>query len=256
MNEKPIRDRIDWKTYIISFFITALIFAAAIGVNNLLNSKKQADIKNVQDQIALDILSSETQFNLLGETNCKNVDDSILSQEINSLATKLSYMEANDQGTVNSELTYLKKYYSLLQIKDYILMQRLSGKCDFKPISVLYFYGNKDVCPQCVDMGLVLTKLRESYPEIRIYSFDTNLQLSALNTLQSINKVSETKLPAVIVGDQTITGLRSYDDLKKLIPEIKAIDKQRADLEKAKKTKTTNASTSPSTPSSTVPNII
>ena len=123
-------------------------------------------------------------------------------------------------------------------------MQRLSEKCSSKPISILYFYGNKDVCPQCVDMGYVLTKLRESYPEVRIYSFDTNLQLSALNTLRTVNKISETQLPAVIIGDQTITGFRSYDDLKALIPELKTIDKKRADLEKAKaKSTSTNSTT-------------
>lgn len=244
MNEKPTRNPIDWKTYIISFFITALIFASAFGVNNLLNSKKEADIKNVQDQIALDILSSETQFDLLGEVSCKNVDGSLLSQEINSLATKLSYMESSKQNSSSPELTYLKKYYSLLQIKDYVLMQRLSVKCQFKPISILYFYGNEDVCPQCVDMGFVLTKLRESYPEVRIYSFDTNLQLSALNTLREVNKISETKLPAVIIEDQTITGFRTYDDLKKLIPELKIIDKKRSDEEKTNKTKATSTSTS------------
>lgn len=253
MNETPVRRPIDWKTYIISFFITALIFASAFGVNNLLNSKKEIDIKNVQDQISLDILSSETQFDLLKEVSCKNVDDSLLSQEINSLATKLSYMEANDKGTANPELVYLKKYYSLLQIKDYILMQRLSVKCDFKPISILYFYGNKDVCPQCVEMGYVLTKLREAYPEVRIYSFDTNLKLSALTTLQTVNKISETQLPAVIINDQTITGLRTYDDLKSLIPELKKIDKARIDIEKAKKTKATSTA---STTKSILSNII
>ncbi len=242
MNEKPIRTPIDWKTYIISFFITALIFGAAFEVNNLLSSKKEADIKGVQDQISLDILSSETQFDLLGEVSCKNVDGTILSQEINSLATKLSYMEANKQSAASPELIYLKKYYSLLQIKDYILMQRLAVKCQFKPISILYFYGNEDVCPQCVNMGLVLTKLRESYPEVRIYSFDTNLKLSALNTLREVNKISETKLPAVIVDDQAITGFRTYDDLKKLIPELKEIDKKRADDEKSSKAKATSTS--------------
>jgi hypothetical protein len=243
MNEKPIRNPIDWKTYIISFFITALIFASAFGVNNLLSSKKEADIKGVQDQIALDILSSETQFDLLGEVSCKNVDGTILSQEINSLATKLSYMESNKQSAGSPELTYLKKYYSLLQIKDYVLMQRLAVKCQFRPIFILYFYGNEDVCPQCVNMGFVLTKLREAYPEVRIYSFDTNLQLSALNTLRDVNKISETKLPAVIVNDQTITGFRTYDELKKLIPELKAIDKKRAEEEKVKN-KATSTSTS------------
>jgi soluble cytochrome b562 len=92
-------------------------------------------------------------------------------------------------------------------------------------------------------MGFVLTKLREAYPEVRIYSFDTNLQLSALNTLRDVNKISETKLPAVIVNDQTITGFRTYDDLKKLIPDLKEIDKKRADEEKANKAKATSTGT-------------
>ncbi len=245
MNEQQTRQPIDWKTYIISFLITALIFGAAFGIINLLDSKKEADVKNIQDQISLDILSSETQFDLMQEINCKNVDNSVLSQEINSLATKLSYMEENNNGTLNPELIYLKKYYSLLQIKDYILMQRLSGKCEFKPISVLYFYGNKDTCPECVDMGYVLTELRRNYPEIRIYSFDTNLQLSALNTLRSINNISEKKLPSVIIGEQTITGIRTYEEMKKLIPEIKELDKKHTEEEKKSKASSTRSSLLP-----------
>ena len=130
-------------------------------------------------------------------------------------------------------------------------MQRLAGQCDFKPISILYFYGNKDVCPQCVDMGYVLTKLRESYPEVRIYSFDTNLQLSALNTLRTINKISETQLPAVIIGDKTVTGFRTYEDLKSLIPQLKVLDKQKADLEKANKLKATSTNSSASSTNTT-----
>ena len=63
MNEKPTRTPIDWKTYIISFFITALIFASAFGVNNLLGSKRQADIKGKLEETGLPVYMVSAALN-------------------------------------------------------------------------------------------------------------------------------------------------------------------------------------------------
>ncbi len=227
-----MRQPIDKNKYIITFIITAIIFAAMLYVNSILDEKRFGDTKAIQDQISLDLLSSETQFNLLKETSCKNVNGSILSQELNSLATKLTYLEENDSGN-KSELIYLKKYYSLLQIKDSLLMKQLSQKCSSKPISVLYFYGAKNDCPECIDMSYVLTHLREQYPELRIYSFDTNLNLSAIDTLKSIYKIDEKMLPAIVYDDETYTGFKSIEEMKNIIPELKKLDAIKLKEEKA-----------------------
>ena len=85
-----MRQPIDKNKYIITFIITAIIFAGMLYINNILDEKRFGDTKAIQDQIALDLLSSDTQFNLLKETSCKNVNGSILSKELNSLATKLT----------------------------------------------------------------------------------------------------------------------------------------------------------------------
>lgn len=236
-----MRQPIDKNKYIITFIITAIIFAGMLYINNILDEKRFGDTKAIQDQIALDLLSSETQFNLLKETSCKNVDGSILSQELNSLATKLTYLEANDSGSKSDELVYLKKYYSLLQIKDSILMKQLSQKCSSKPISVLYFYGDKKDCPECENMSHILTRLREQYPELRIYSFDTNLNLSAIDTLKSIYKIDVRKLPAIVYKDDSYTGFKSIEDMKKIIPELTQLDKAREAKEAAEKAQTKNS---------------
>lgn len=215
-------------------------------INNILDQKRFGDTKAIQDQISLDLLSSETQFNLLKETSCKNVDGSILSKELNSLSTKLTYLEANDTGSKSDELIYLKKYYSLLQIKDSLLMKQLSQKCSSKPISVLYFYGDKKDCPACEDMSYVLTHLREQYPELRIYSFDTNLNLSAIDTLKSIYKIDERKLPAIVYNDDSYTGFKSIAEMKEIIPSLKKLDKIQED-KKANETKNTDNRTTSST---------
>ncbi len=228
------RHPINWPKYIAALIITALIFGSALYVNNVLAEKRAANTESVRDQIALDLLSSETQFNLLRETSCSNISSNALSLELNSLASKLELMEANDIGQKSAELQYLKKYYSLLQIKDYILMNQLRSKCSMKPMSILYFYGDSSDCPACNQTAIVLNSLRQKYGDLRVYSFDANLDLSALDTLKSMYKINAKNLPALVIDEKTHIGFKSVDEIKELIPELKKIDKKREADESAK----------------------
>ena len=209
---------IDYKKYLFSFLITAIIFATAIYLSNLFGQKKLEEIRNIQDKISIDILSSETQFSLLEESSCKDLDSGSLSTELGNLEAKLTYTE-NERGSGDEEVKTLKKYYSLLEIKDYLLMNKISDKCKKNTLSIIYFYSNSEACEDCQKEGYVLTKLRETYPELRVYSFDYDMDLSALKTLISINKV-ERKLPAIVVKDKVYYGFQSVEDIEKAIPEL------------------------------------
>ena len=179
------------------------------------------EVKNIQDKIAIDILSSETQFSLLESSSCKFVGSSTLSGELSSLEEKLAITE-KDRGADDSEVQSVKRYYSLLQIKDYLLMKKIAEKCKTAPVSIVYFYSNTGDCEDCEKEGYVLTKIRQEYPEVRVYAFDYNLDLSALKTLISINKV-ENNLPALIINDDVYYGFQDVADLEKNIPELKAL---------------------------------
>lgn len=231
-------DTIDWKKYFFSFVITAIIFTTAIFLSNYFGQKKLDEIRGIQDKIAIDILSSETQFSLLEESSCKDVSDSnTLSKELGTLADKLAYTE-NDRGTDDVKVQSLKRYYSLLQIKDYLLMKKISDKCKKTPLSIIYFYSNKGDCPDCEKEGYVLTRLREEYPELRVYSFDYNLDISAIKTLISINKI-ENKLPALFSGDKLFYEFQSVENLENNIPGLKKL----RDAKLASSTPTTSTST-------------
>jgi len=54
----------DWKKYVIVFLITLFIFATAFYLSSNLNDKKLEEIRKIEDTIAIDILSLETQFDL------------------------------------------------------------------------------------------------------------------------------------------------------------------------------------------------
>jgi len=209
----------NYKRYILTFIITSAIFATAIMVSNKLSEDKLIQVKAIEDKMSIDILSLETQFDLLQELSCEQISEStILSSELSNLASKLSYME-EQRGTDDAEVVRLKRRYSLLQIKDLLLMKKISNKCDIAPTVVLYFYSNDRDCNACKRQGYVLTKLAQEYDDMRIYAFDANLDLSALKTLVSINKVTS-ELPALVVSGKTHTGFQSLEAMRELLPEL------------------------------------
>ncbi|MEK7460349.1 MAG: hypothetical protein AAB628_02265 [Patescibacteria group bacterium] len=217
-----MRKKIETKKYVLAFVITAMVFLGALVVSNQSEGRRLAEVQSIENKIALDILSSETQFALLRESSCRAIDHSTaFSEELSTLAQKLSYMEDNLGGD-NAEVVSLKKYYSLLQIKDYLLVGRVNEKCGIKPITIIYFYSNDGSCEDCKKEGYVLTKLREEFPELRIYSFDYNLDLSVVKTMKSIYDVKE-PLPALIIGDESYHGLKNAEDIEKIIPELKKL---------------------------------
>ncbi len=212
---------IDSKKYIIAFLITALIFGTAILASALLSGKKIEDVRSIENRVALDILSSETQFSLLAETSCKDIGPGFLSKELGPLGEKLSYAENRDDFS-QEDVEMLKRSYFLLEIKDYLLMKRLTEKCGISPTFILYFYSTKDNCDECEKMGYALTALRDKYPELRVYSFDYHYGLGAIETLISIYKVKP-ELPAIIVNGEPYYGLQTTDELEVNIPALKLL---------------------------------
>lgn len=210
----------DWGKYIIAFFITASLFAIAAGLSNFFSDRKIDNMRSIQDKIATDILSSETQFSLLSELSCVQDEESNnFSYELNELADKINFAEQNMKNS--EEVVELKRYYSLLEIKDFLLTKKINEKCDGKLVPILYFYTTADTCTECVKQSFVLTELRQKYSNIRVYSFDYNLNLSALKALIKIYKIEDTKLPAIIVNEHKATGFKTIEDIENLKPGIK-----------------------------------
>ncbi len=211
MQHEPI----DWRKYVLAFAITAIIFATAVYANDYFNQKRLGEMRSIQDAISTNISSSEVEIALLADTACDEVGTSMLSDEIGPLAERIAYSEQN-LGQGNESIIALKKAYSLLEIKDYLLMKNISTRCNKKIGFALYFYGNDRTCPDCDKASFVLTYLRNKYPELRVYSFDYNLDLSAVQTLISTLKVTN-NLPAVVIGREVISGFVDKESLEKTL---------------------------------------
>ena len=219
MQEQP---KTHWSKYVIVFFITVLIFGTVFLLSNTLTNKKLDQLQDIQNNISTDLLSSETQYQLLNDLDCSQVSpNTMLSDELDDLSKKITYSE--DNIGPSAQLTQLKESYSLLEIKDYLLMKELSSRCGQKSVFILYFYTTSVNCSECVKQGYALTDLKEKYPALRVYSFDFGLNLSAIETLENIYGIKDTELPAIVSNGKVYTGFHSSDDMEALIPELKTI---------------------------------
>ena len=205
--------------YIIVFLLTCGIFGGSWFLSNYASQRKFAELQSIQNKVSVDVLASETQYSLLEQTaSCEEIDNTELSSEIGSLAEKLNYSEQNVGNP--DDITLMKKQYTILEVKDFLLTKRMSDKCGKKFITILYFYGNDKTCTDCEKEGFVLDALRQKYPLLRVYSFDNSLDLSTIKALRGIYKIDGTVLPALVVEGKTLTGFQKMEDIEPLFPNI------------------------------------
>ncbi|MFH1178378.1 MAG: hypothetical protein V1711_01460 [bacterium] len=203
---------------LIALCITVVLSGTVIYAINYLNSARIAELGAIEEQISIETLSLDTQFSLLEAAPCDSVASStVLTGELADLGDRLSYTESQ-LGDDNPQVLRLKKQYSLLEIRDYLITKELAAVCGTKPVTILYFYSNAGDCSDCDKAGYALSYLHTTYPELRVYSFDYNLDLGALKTFIAINKI-QGPLPAFVVNDKHSYGFTSLDEFKKQFPK-------------------------------------
>lgn len=205
----------------------------------MFSDRKIQSLRDLESQISLNILSSETRFSLLQKTSCEHIinqkDSNIgFNAELNDVAQRVKFLE-NQLGYDNADVASLKRYYSLLQIKDYLLTKEFHDRCKQNTVSILYFHSAP--CEDCAKQSIVLDKIVEDYPEIRVYYFDITTNTPALDTLSSIFKIKDT--PSIVINDVAHPGFQDITKIESYIPEIKAWKKA--------KTATSTATTSTTT---------
>ena len=207
------------RNVIISLIITAALIGTVVYAINYLNRQRVEQLSDLQSQLATDTLSVETQLALLEDAPCEDIaDGNTLSQEVSTLGDQLSATEAQ-LGSKNDQVIELKKQYTLLQIRDYLLTQRVAQTCKTNPTVVLYFYSNTPgSCADCDRAAYALSYLHQSNPKLHVYSFDYDLDLGALKTLIALEKV-QPNFPAFVIDGKRSYGFTTLDDFETLFPK-------------------------------------
>ncbi|MES2436685.1 MAG: hypothetical protein V4519_01630 [Patescibacteria group bacterium] len=206
--------KINFKIYIIALFLTITVFGVAFVISEYINKRKTNELKAIEDKISIDILSFETQFDIIEESSCKEFDRSTLRTELSSLSSKLDFLEGQ-LGENDPEVFRLKRYYSLLQIRDYLLTKRMNDECDYGKVFILYFYSNKN-CATCQTQEYILRAIQNEYPQIEIYTFDYDIDLPAVKTLISQHNVPNA-LPIIDINGKNYAAFDSLASMESVI---------------------------------------
>lgn len=203
---------------LLALVITLVIIGTIVATINYLDRQRLAELDALQNQLATDTLSIETQFALLEEAPCEDlVEGTSFSKEVGNLGDRLARSEER-LGSDDPEVLQLKKQYTLLQIRDYLLTKKLAQTCDVDPVTTLYFYSNESTCEDCDRAGVALSYLRETYPSLRVYSFDYDLDLGALRTLIAVEKI-DARFPAFVINGKRSYGFTELAEFEKRFPK-------------------------------------
>lgn len=211
------------RNVLIALGITILTVGTIVGSISYLNRTRISELNTLQEQLSIDSLSLETQFSLLESAPCAetvsstNQTSTDLTSKLDELGRKLSYAQ-QQLGTDNAEVITLERQYSLLEIRDYLITQKIESACKTPTVTVLYFYSNGNDCTDCDRAGYALSYLHDTYPNLRVYSFDYHLDLGALATLKAQLKLTG-DLPAFVINGTAHYGFTSLDDLKTHFPK-------------------------------------
>lgn len=192
---------------------TVIIFLIGLFLGGYFSDVKLSAVTGIQDDLRIDTMALELQYLIANENICA-ARTGVLEEELSDVGAKLDYME-NQLGIDNKNVIRLKEYYSLLQIRHWLLNKRQVSECKLNKNIILYFYSN-DIkeCPTCKEQGFVLDYLNKKYNDLAIYAFDINSFNAAVKTLIEQNQIEES--PSIVVNEKTYSGFRNSEEVEKL----------------------------------------
>ncbi|MFA6035983.1 MAG: hypothetical protein WC759_03425 [Candidatus Micrarchaeia archaeon] len=211
--------QIRWGTYLVAFVISVLLFTTGILIGTQLVQTVNAGLEN--DLQSLRSRTAELELlMLLKEDNstelCGFYQGQLQEFDVQTTAfgQKLDILEKN-RGRGDEAVLELKREYMLMEVRDFLLVKKINEGCPQKIDTMLYFYSNTN-CPDCERQGEIGPPLKQEKPDLMIYAFDADLQVSVVNALMHLYSVKE--YPALVVNGKTLEGYRSKEEVKNYLP--------------------------------------
>jgi len=204
----------DKMKYFTVFLLTIIIFSSGLLLGTYVTNKKVAVFTDIQETLKLDTLGTEIQYQILIGNPCQFVNSTPLTEELYKLSEKLDYLE-NIRGEDDETVKLLKKQYSLLEVRHWLYVQKTNKECNTNNVPLIYFYSNEGDCPKCKEQGFILTYLRKKHPDIRVYSFDINIENPAVDTIKKIYEVKTA--PTIIVDSIVYPQFMTKDALEEAL---------------------------------------
>jgi hypothetical protein len=208
----------------IIIYLLGLLTGYFVQVNVL--SRTQAELKEIREEFQtykenLENVQLEQLYLMShkGELSCK-----ILVSIMDEIYNKLSYfwsrlpakLEIYERySEIQPEYLQLKRDYTLLTIRAWLLSLTIKEKCSKDIIPALYFYS-KD-CETCINQSYVLDELKRENPKFSAFIVDYNLDEPIVRIIKRAYNITE--VPSFIINEKVYPGYHNLTQMKMIIEQ-------------------------------------
>lgn len=222
--EKKFDKSLYLKTFIISTAIFSFGLIVGIYIENFFVSDlatRAREIENSVREIELEMLYFQ-ELSSSGEPskdscNFLNAIVRKTNKNLDALAGELTQYSEKNVLFTTQEIRNIKKTYTSLLIKDWLLQERVKKNCGTKIVTVLYFYSTEG-CDDCITQGNVLTLLKSIFKEkLMVFPIDIQIDLSMTEIL--MNRFNITTTPTIVINEKPYKGIIGKAELMNMICE-------------------------------------
>lgn len=201
--------------YILVFLVTFSIVAGAFGISVYINKSRTESISEAINKLAIDIYSVETRVDLSKISECNSVASSTIPKELRDLDSRISFME-DQLGENNTEIFRLRRYYGLLEIKNYQLSARAAKNCSIDIPSLIYISSKDSSCKDCHEEEFVIDAIQSEMDNLAVYRFNAYYDMPTIAANTKFGTTTSV-LPIIVIKDKPYYGFMSLEKVRELI---------------------------------------
>jgi thiol-disulfide isomerase/thioredoxin len=215
--------------FIAAAIITAMLFISIYSFNMFLNTQRERVVIDKMEEV-LDEYQELQVLSLMSdvfgkEMTCLSLESRLVHMDktLWDAGVKIDkYREVTEKFVTDPFYIDQKRKFNRNEIIYLSMLKEMKDWCEFNQTIILYFYKKKEDCPDCDAQSFVLTNLnKEIDDEIAIFSFDSDLQLPSVKTLELFYNI--TSYPCLVIEYSTYCGLHNRNSLVDLLCEYKDI---------------------------------
>jgi len=203
------------KRIILAFIIATIIFIAGFLVSYMISYSKYQSVNAAQESIRYSFLNIDLEKQLIS-SSCDLFDISSLSEELGYMGSIIGVLEERF-GKIDSRVIKQKQVYTMLEVQHFLLIKEHSENCNSELPIILFFYSNhEDWIDQAEKMGYILSSVKTKNPEVMVYSFDYDLDMSLINILKKKYDIKQANTVVVNEGPK-LTNFNNIDEVEAAI---------------------------------------
>jgi hypothetical protein len=203
-----------------AFLITLALLLSLYSFNIYLNFEREKYLDERMNSVVDDFEEFQalsTLMNVFGENaTCLTLNSQmrLMDTKIWALGEKIDNYRTISKDYINDPYyQQMKEKFNRQEVIYLSDLKEMRRRCGLSQLEILFFYRRGEDCPSCDDQAYVLNYFNQYiHPEIAVFSFDADLNMSSVGVLQGIYGITE--YPCLVVGERVACGLQDKNALE------------------------------------------